>query len=162
MFTLVTKDGEKHGIKLLAFDTMPYGYYQKQSCPAPYTERRNVLEKLFRNLQYIEVVPSLYSGNDTNKIYEFLKRARENGEEGIRLARKEMPDIIISDIMMPGMDGFALAEIVRNSLNIQTPTAQKSTKTQENGLDFLPSSCPPRKPHTWDPQEHIPRRRHQK
>ena len=28
---IVTKDGEKHGIKLLAFDTMPYGYYQKQS-----------------------------------------------------------------------------------------------------------------------------------
>ena len=40
----------------------------------------------------------------------------ENGEEGIRLARKEMPDIIISDIMMPGMDGFECTKILKEDI----------------------------------------------
>ena len=40
----------------------------------------------------------------------------ENGEEGIRLARKEMPDIIISDVMMPGMDGFECTKILKEDI----------------------------------------------
>ena len=80
---IVTKDGEKHGIELLAFDTIPLGYYNKQSCPIIYSERRKCLTKLFSGLNFVKVVPALYSGNDTEKIFEFLKNARDNGEEGI-------------------------------------------------------------------------------
>lgn len=40
----------------------------------------------------------------------------ENGEEGIRLARKEVPDIIISDIMMPGLDGFECTRILKEDI----------------------------------------------
>jgi YesN/AraC family two-component response regulator len=40
----------------------------------------------------------------------------ENGEEGIRLARKEMPDIIISDIMMPGLNGFECTKILKEDI----------------------------------------------
>ena len=40
----------------------------------------------------------------------------ENGEEGISLARKEMPDIIISDVMMPGMDGFECTKILKEDI----------------------------------------------
>ncbi len=36
--------------------------------------------------------------------------AATTGEEGIRLARAEKPDLILLDIMMPGMDGTDVAE----------------------------------------------------
>jgi CheY-like chemotaxis protein len=36
-----------------------------------------------------------------------------NGEEGLRLARQNLPDVIITDLMMPKMDGFELVESIR-------------------------------------------------
>ncbi|MFQ5890362.1 MAG: response regulator [Gemmatimonadota bacterium] len=36
------------------------------------------------------------------------------GEEGLRLAREVVPDCIISDIMMPGLDGNALCRAVKS------------------------------------------------
>jgi len=37
----------------------------------------------------------------------------ETGEEGISLVRKQKPDLILLDVMMPGMDGFAVCEQIR-------------------------------------------------
>lgn len=36
-----------------------------------------------------------------------------DGRSGIKTAREILPDIILLDIMMPGMDGFQLLEILR-------------------------------------------------
>ncbi|MGD8397265.1 MAG: response regulator [Anaerolineae bacterium] len=38
-----------------------------------------------------------------------------NGKEAFEMASREMPDLIISDIKMPGMDGFTLCERVRRN-----------------------------------------------
>lgn len=40
----------------------------------------------------------------------------ENGEEGVRMARKEMPDLIITDVMMPIMNGFECCRILKEDL----------------------------------------------
>ena len=40
----------------------------------------------------------------------------ENGEEGVQLARKEMPDIILSDVMMPVMNGFECTRILKEDV----------------------------------------------
>ena len=40
----------------------------------------------------------------------------ENGEEGVNLARKELPDIIISDVMMPVMNGFECTKILKEDI----------------------------------------------
>lgn len=37
----------------------------------------------------------------------------ENGEEGIRLAREWLPDVILCDVNMPGMDGKAVLQAMR-------------------------------------------------
>jgi CheY-like chemotaxis protein len=36
-----------------------------------------------------------------------------NGQEGIRLARDRRPDVIVSDINLPEMDGFAVLDSLR-------------------------------------------------
>ena len=45
--------------------------------------------------------------------YEVL--TAKDGYEGIRVARKEHPDLIIMDIMMPGMDGHKTSELLKES-----------------------------------------------
>ncbi len=39
-----------------------------------------------------------------------------NGQEGLDLAREMLPDAIISDVMMPGLDGFALTQALKSEL----------------------------------------------
>lgn len=41
----------------------------------------------------------------------------ENGAEGLSVARKELPDLIITDVMMPEMDGFECCRILKEDLN---------------------------------------------
>ncbi len=42
-----------------------------------------------------------------------------NGEQGIELARKAHPSVIILDIMMPGEDGLAILQILKHTLATQ-------------------------------------------
>src|ERR1051325_5196416 len=37
----------------------------------------------------------------------------ETGEEGVQLAQKERPDLIIMDMMMPGMNGLDATQLIR-------------------------------------------------
>ena len=43
----------------------------------------------------------------------------ENGEKGLELARKIKPDLIILDIMMPGISGFEVCDILKNDKDIK-------------------------------------------
>ncbi len=43
----------------------------------------------------------------------FLVTTASNGEEAIRIARTELPHLIILDVMMPGMDGIETCEEIK-------------------------------------------------
>jgi len=43
-----------------------------------------------------------------------------DGKEGLRLARKEKPDIVVSDVMMPPPDGFELRKILSEDPDTST------------------------------------------
>jgi CheY-like chemotaxis protein len=49
--------------------------------------------------------------------YEVL--SADNGAEGLALVRKHKPDLVISDIQMPVMDGFAMLQILRGDPAIE-------------------------------------------
>ncbi len=43
----------------------------------------------------------------------------ENGEEAIEFAKAEKPELIILDVMLPGMNGFEVCNIVKNTLGMK-------------------------------------------
>jgi len=46
---------------------------------------------------------------------QFVIVEAANGKEGLEKAFSEVPDIIISDVMMPVMDGFALTQKLKRT-----------------------------------------------
>ena len=55
-----------------------------------------------------------YICNSLNRSYRILEAS--NGEQGVRLAKQECPDLIISDVMMPHTNGFQMIKMIRNEL----------------------------------------------
>ena len=63
-----------------------------------------------------------------------------NGQEGLEIAMRERPDLIICDIMMPDLDGYHLLEILRRETVFKnTPflffTASTERSEIRKGLD---------------------------
>ena len=53
----------------------------------------------------------------------------ENGETGLRTALKEPFDLILLDVMLPGMDGFAVLQRLRESLDV--PILMVTARTED-------------------------------
>ena len=61
--------------------------------------------------------------DDETSIHEFVARflepegyeilSADRGERGLLLAAREVPDLIIVDLVMPGMDGYAVCRSLR-------------------------------------------------
>lgn len=63
----------------------------------------------------------------------------ENGAKGVDIAFDIIPDLIISDVMMPGLDGFKLTSALKKDIRtshipIILLTARKSSESQVSGL----------------------------
>jgi DNA-binding response OmpR family regulator len=52
-----------------------------------------------------------------------------DGESGLSMARVERPDLIILDLMLPGLDGFEVCRILRREMTV--PILMLTAKTEE-------------------------------
>ncbi|WP_027625286.1 response regulator transcription factor [Clostridium lundense] len=70
---------------------------------------------------------------------DFIVIEAESGEEGIRKANLEKPVIAILDVMLPGIDGFKVCEVLRKdfpSMGIIMLTARSQDMDKIMGLEF--------------------------
>lgn len=92
------------------------------------------------DLNLLQVVRELFESED------FLTDGAETGEEGCFLAEQAVHDLIILDVMLPGMNGIEIIQRLRENAN-QVPiillTAKDSVEDRVNGLnagadDYVP------------------------
>jgi CheY-like chemotaxis protein len=86
--------------------------------------------------------------NNLREIYEARLQAEgydivsaKDGEEALSMAKKEQPDLIISDVMMPRISGFEMLDILRNTEGLKdvrvimlTALGQAEDKTRADAL----------------------------
>ena len=59
----------------------------------------------------------------------------KNGEEGLETAKDQMPDLILSDVMMPKMSGFQFCEALKRDAELKKiPFIILTAKGQENDI----------------------------
>lgn len=86
--------------------------------------------------------------NNLREIYEARLKAEgydiasaSNGEEALVVAKKEQPDLVIADVMMPRISGFEMLDILRNTQGLEhvkvimlTALGQAEDKTRADQL----------------------------
>ncbi|NNG11163.1 MAG: response regulator, partial [Arenibacter sp.] len=95
-------------------------------------------------------LPVLLIVDDNPDIRSFIKQIltksyaiyeAENGQEGIELAKKIMPNVVICDILMPVMDGIAFCKLMKehqetSHIPIIILTAKSSQESEVQGLQL--------------------------
>ena len=77
-------------------------------------------------------------------LYGFKAHIVPDGPAALRAVQADPPDVVLLDIGMPGMDGWQLAEQIREQKNIKTPfliaitgfgTMADQLHSKESGID---------------------------
>jgi putative two-component system response regulator len=79
---------------------------------------RNTIEAFFEDLEY-----DVYTA--------------DNGKRGIEVFRRENPDIVLSDLRMPGVDGFEVIDVVRNESEKTPIIVISGIGIMEDALDAI-------------------------
>jgi ligand-binding sensor domain-containing protein/signal transduction histidine kinase/DNA-binding response OmpR family regulator len=98
--------------------------------------------------------PHILVVDDNEELRKFLKESLSphyhiteaiNGHSGLGIAREEFPDLIISDVMMPGMDGIEFCRLIKEDIETShipflMLTAKDALESRlegvESGADF--------------------------
>jgi twitching motility two-component system response regulator PilH len=78
------------------------------------------------------------SPTETHKMSTILDKhghevlTAESGEEGVATAKAQLPDVVLMDIVMPGLNGFqATRQLSKNDSTSHIPVIIVTTKDQE-------------------------------
>ncbi|MDX1687842.1 MAG: response regulator [Candidatus Promineifilaceae bacterium] len=97
-------------------------YDPQQAGEAPWSSsgRQATLLIVEDDVHLLEGLRELLEFSDT--AYDFTVLTAENGQEGLAVLERRQPDLIISDVMMPVMDGYEfLREVRKNPAWLQIP-----------------------------------------
>lgn len=122
---------EKH---LLSSNSVP------QASPSPVNYAEGEGDALLPSLLLVEDSPDVMEYLITCLQGEYRLSFATDGQEGIDKALKEVPDIIISDVMMPHRDGFDLCNTLKldertSHIPIVLLTAKADTDSRITGLE---------------------------
>ncbi len=80
--------------------------------------RRGVLAHMKRKVLIVEDNPQIARVLDLELSHEgFETRVAQDGEEALEISREFVPHVVLLDIMLPKLDGFAVAKKLKESLN---------------------------------------------
>jgi threonine synthase len=133
----------------------------KSQAPAPKEGLQAALENLDERATSVLLVDD--NGDDAYLIRRLLEGRKSyrvyhalDGWDGLAQARQKLPDLIITDLMMPGVDGFGLVEELRRdprtcNIPIVVVSAKDITPEERDRLNgqieavYQKASLPPRK-----------------
>lgn len=103
------------------------------------THIRNSSEKQQPTLLIIEDNPDVRNYLTIELQEEFSIETANNGKQGFKLAKENIPDIIVSDVMMPEMDGIELCQLLKQTqetshIPIIMLTAKRAEEHELEGL----------------------------
>jgi DNA-binding response OmpR family regulator len=91
------------------------------------------------------IISSMYKAKFEDDGFKIL--IAQDGVSGLELAKKEKPDIIVLDVILPGLDGFSVLEEIKKDLTTKNipvimltnlGTNEDKTKGRNMGaLDYL-------------------------
>ncbi len=119
-----------------------------------YSKKDNLFENMIENEETTSLKPktkyhillaedemdiSNYIKNELSSMYKIHQSV--NGKEALDFILKEKPDLVVSDIMMPEMDGITLCRKIKSNINIDhIPVILLTAKSKEEdiaeGLDI--------------------------
>ena len=114
--------GTTFTLRLLAENTYPNALHKEEKMEKKLIEPEKSEEE---DKEEADVRPMLLIVEDNDDIREYIVSSfsnnyriitATNGKEGLEQAQKHIPDIIISDIMMPVMDGIELCKRVKEDI----------------------------------------------
>lgn len=105
------------------------------------TDKKNQAPPDAHKILVVEDNPDLRGFIVSNLVETYLVGQAENGRKGLDLARRMNPDLIISDVMMPEMDGYELCRQIRNDpflseVPIILVTSKSGGEAVEAGLEI--------------------------
>ena len=156
----ISAHSDKHGITfevILCTDNQKLKEYTLKSSPTTLNSPGHVLNTLvLQDLAQTELeeeqddgLPILLLVEDNADVITLLKDTfkkeyqiltANNGEEGVLVATEHIPDIIVSDVMMPVMDGIALTRNLKKDertshIPIVLLTAKAGDENKLTGID---------------------------
>lgn len=140
---LVGREYHKRGKinKKTLFADMSKGSGLVDSIDVGYADKKKSAPPDAQKILVVEDNPDLRAFIVSNLFETYLVEQAENGRTGLDLARRMNPDLIISDVMMPEMDGYDLCREIRKDpflsrVPIILVTAKSGGEAVEAGLEI--------------------------